>query len=306
MEEEKSDLKEETKDKQRTEPNVWRTISVILLIALAISMYMNLSAKGTTVTFDQTNKQAVQTKTMNIINNNLVTVGTNVSLNSMNAKNGLWQMNLLLDNNLVTVYISQDGAYLFTNPIDLNNPPEPQTPTPTTINMNIGDAPVEGVASAPVTIIELSDFQCPYCGQFATTTYKQIKTDYIDTGKVKMAFINFPLTSIHANAQKAAEASLCANEQGKFWQMHDKMFANQDALAVVNLKGYAKTLGLNTTQFDSCLDTGKYVAKIQQGITDAEAQGITGTPAFVINGKLITGAQPYVEFKTMIDEELAK
>jgi protein-disulfide isomerase len=135
---------------------------------------------------------------------------------------------------------------------------------------------------------------------------KQIEDTYVTTGKVKIAFKQFPLTNIHQNSEKAAEASLCANDQGKFWEMHNKMFENNNVLDVNSLKGYAKLLGLNTNDFNTCLDSGKYADQVQKDQQEGIALGITGTPSFIINGKLVTGALPFSEFQKVIDAELAQ
>jgi protein-disulfide isomerase len=158
-----------------------------------------------------------------------------------------------------------------------------------------------GDANAPVTIIEFSDFQCPYCGT-VEPTIEQVMTDY--AGKVKLYFKNFPL-SFHEFAQKAAEAAECAGDQGKYWEMHDQLFADQSALAVSDLKGYAQKLGLDTAKFNSCLDTGAKASVVEADFNDGSANGVSGTPAFFINGKMIVGAQPYSAFKTAIDAALA-
>lgn len=160
----------------------------------------------------------------------------------------------------------------------------------------------KGPKDAKVTIIEFSDFQCPYC-QKAKETVDEIMKEYGD--KVRLVFKNFPL-QFHNNAQKAAEAAECANDQGKFWEMHDYMFANQDKLAVTDLKKAAKNLGLNASDFDSCLDSGKYEGKIKSDIATGTSFGISGTPAFFINDQFLNGAVPIEDFKKIIDEELAK
>lgn len=187
------------------------------------------------------------------------------------------------------------------------------TPTPsadTRIKASVDDDAVMGSASAKVTIIEFSDYQCPYCGRFYSQTLPQIEDNYIKTGKVKLVFRDFPL-SFHENAQKAAEAAECSGEQGKYYEMHNKLYANQGALAVDNLKQYAKDLGLDTAKFNDCLDTGKMAAETAKDFKDGQAYGISGTPSFLIgndkNGytKLV-GAQPYDSFKTVLDAELAK
>jgi protein-disulfide isomerase len=166
---------------------------------------------------------------------------------------------------------------------------------------SIDDDPIEGSTSAKVVLLEWSDFQCPYCGRFFEQTLPSIRKDYIDTGKVKMVFRQFPL-SFHPNAEPAAEASECANEQGKFWEYHDKLFSNQDALSVENYKAWAKDLGLDTTEFNSCLDSNKYQNEITADMSDGQSSGITGTPGFIVGilqddgktvvGVAVKGAQP--------------
>lgn len=165
--------------------------------------------------------------------------------------------------------------------------------------------PTLGSKDAKVTIVEYSDFQCPFCERFVTQSFPQIKTDYIDTGKVKLVFRQFPL-SFHPFAQKAAEASLCADEQGKFWDYHDKLFANQQKITVPDLKQYAADLKLDTTKFNDCLDNNKMADKVKQQSTSGGSYGVSGTPSFFVNGNLFVGAQPFAAFKQKIDAELAK
>ncbi len=172
-------------------------------------------------------------------------------------------------------------------------------------NIDLTGASVQGSANAKVTIVEFSDFQCPFCARFYEGAYPDIKTNYIDTGKVKLAFKNFPL-SFHQYAQKASEAAECAADQGKFWEYHDKLFENQDKLTTTDLKKYAAGLGLDTVKFNACLDGGIKASKVQADFQQGVTAGVRGTPSFVINGKLLVGAQPYDVFKQTIDAELAK
>ncbi|MFA6088319.1 MAG: thioredoxin domain-containing protein [Candidatus Woesearchaeota archaeon] len=173
------------------------------------------------------------------------------------------------------------------------------------VPVEMGNAPVKGNAKAKVTIVEFSDFECPYCGKFYSETYNQIVTDYIDTGKVRIAFRNFPL-SFHKDAQKAAEASECAKDQNKFWEMHDKLFESQSALDVASLKIYAKDLSLDTAKFNACLDNGDKESVVAEDAAYGASIGVSGTPAFYINGMQIAGALPFESFKEIIDAELAK
>ncbi len=166
----------------------------------------------------------------------------------------------------------------------------------------LATAPVRGPATAPVTIVEFSDFQCPFCSRVGPTV-KQIEDTYGD--KVRLAFRHYPL-SFHPMAQKAAEAGACAAEQGKFWQMHDAMFANQAKLGVEDLKTTAAGLGVETQQFNQCLDSGKTAALVAADTKEGTAYGVSGTPAFFVNGRFVNGAQPYEVFETIINEELQR
>jgi len=184
----------------------------------------------------------------------------------------------------------------------------PSAPAPTpSVNMKalVDDDAVLGDKNAPVTIVEFSDYECPFCGRFYSQTEGQIKSEYIDTGKVKLIYRDFPLLRLHKNAQKAAEAAECAGEQDKYYEMHDMLFENGVTGGVTTFKGYAKSLGLDTAKFDKCLDSGAMTKEIAKDVADAQAVGVQGTPAFYINGKLISGAQPYSVFKTAIDSALA-
>jgi len=160
--------------------------------------------------------------------------------------------------------------------------------------------PEIGGKEAPVTIVEFSDFQCPYCGR-AEPTLKQVREKYGD--KVRLIYMDFPL-GIHDHAIDAASAGRCAGEQDKFWQFHDAMFADQSKLKPDDLKADAKKLGLDTAKFNDCLDKGKYKSAIEGDMAQGRELGVDGTPAFFINGRPMTGAQPLEKFETTIDEEL--
>jgi protein-disulfide isomerase len=163
--------------------------------------------------------------------------------------------------------------------------------------------PALGPASAPVTIIEFSDFECPFCAQLFPTM-KEVEKKY--AGKVRRVFRQFPLHTIHPNAQKAAEASLCAADQGRFWELHDAMFGNPRNLGVETLKAKAAELKLNAAAFNECLDSGKHAARVKQDVTDGTRAGVTGTPAIFINGRFLSGAQPLSTVSAIIDDELAR
>lgn len=167
--------------------------------------------------------------------------------------------------------------------------------------------PILGDKDAGVSIVEFSDFQCPFCGRAHIGALNDFRnSNYFSSGEVNLVYKQFPLSSIHPYAQKAGEASLCANDQDKFWEYHDTLFANQAALDVNSLKTYAAQLGLNTGEFDSCLDGGKYTSEVNKETAQAAAAGGRGTPYFVVinnnNGDTVavSGAVPWSNFEAAI------
>ena len=188
--------------------------------------------------------------------------------------------------------------------------------TPFDIEVDKSSLESKGSERARVAIIEFTDFECSYCLGFVTETLPQLDKDYVSTGKVKYFFRNLPLTNGHPNAFRAAEAAHCAGEQGKFWQAHDRFFANQNKLNPNDLVPHARALGMDGLKFDDCLKSGKYDEAIKKDIEEAQSLGIEGTPAFLIgllspNGrsvsvrKVILGAEPYDSFKQTLDELLS-
>jgi protein-disulfide isomerase len=163
--------------------------------------------------------------------------------------------------------------------------------------------PSKGAADAPVTIVEFADFQCPFCGALVRTL-QQIQTAY--KGKVRIVYLQFPLVNVHPDAQKAAEASLCAHEQNKFWELHDAMFADQTKISVRDLKHKAAQLSLDTEAFNSCLDSGKYLREIGADVAEAVKAGVDGTPAMFINGRFLGGNLPFADIQKVIEDELQR
>ncbi len=177
-----------------------------------------------------------------------------------------------------------------------------KTPETPRSQVSADDDPFKGGANAKVVIVEFSDYQCPYCAR-AESTVEQILDAY--GNKVKFVYRDFPLPG-HQFAQKAAEATECADEQGKFWEYHDLVFENQQSLSADSLKNYARTLNLDGSKFDSCLDSGKYTQEVKKDLSDGAKYGVEGTPTFFINGIKIPGAVPFEQFKQIIDNELKK
>lgn len=189
---------------------------------------------------------------------------------------------------------------------------------------NVGDAAADqkpvsadddaymGDKNASVTLIEFSDFQCPFCRTFWRDSLPLIKSEYIDTGKVRFVYRDFPL-SFHSGAMPAAQATECAKEQNKFWEMHDKIFSEQDKqgtgtiqFTVADLKQWSGEIGLDTNKFNSCLDSQKYADEVNNDLKDGQTAGVSGTPTLFVDGKSVVGAQPFSVFKSLIDAELGK
>jgi protein-disulfide isomerase len=179
-----------------------------------------------------------------------------------------------------------------------------------------GRGPSLGRATAPVTIVEFSDYQCPYCGQFFRETLPLLVADYVKAGRVRFVYRDFPLSSLHPSALKAAEAARCAGDQQRYWEYHDALFQNQSSLEETELVRRAQTLKLDTTAFKLCLNSGQYSSAIKESLAEAERIGVDATPTFFI-GKVdpgttnvriagvIQGAKSYAEFKEVIEALLS-
>jgi protein-disulfide isomerase len=190
--------------------------------------------------------------------------------------------------------------------------------TPRTPLFDIGGAPSMGDAKAKVVLIEFSDYQCPYCMDYFTSTYRRLIADYVKTGKVKYVVRDLPGESIHPNALQAAQAARCAADQGKFWEMHDSLFTNQRSLGSTGITDSASAAGLDAAKFSACFDSNKYVEGIRKEANEALQLGAKGTPAFFLGtpdpanpskvklSKALIGAQPLSTFQQTIDTLLAQ
>jgi protein-disulfide isomerase len=188
----------------------------------------------------------------------------------------------------------------------------PQRPVrPTTATVAISNKPVMGDDSAPVTVVEFADYQCPYCLRFTRTTFPSLKRDYIDTGKVRWVALNLPLP-FHKDARKAAQAAHCAGEQGKFWEMREELFKHPQKLAKEDLPVHAASVGVEVEAFSTCMESDRHLADIDQDAKDAGAVRLTGTPSFIIgktasdsiSGQVVIGAQPLNVFTAAIKKAL--
>jgi len=199
---------------------------------------------------------------------------------------------------------------------DLARAGQPAPPlAPENIVLGVDDDPLMGDKKARLVLVEFSDFQCPFCARFVHETLPEIEKDYIKTGKLKYVFRDFPISSAHKDAFKAALAAGCALDQGKFWEMHDRLFENQAAFTVFNLTQSAEAIGLNKEKFQQCLNNNEYETEIQSDFADGLKAGVNQTPIFFLgltepNGPkvkvltVITGAKPYAVFKAAIDSAL--
>lgn len=181
----------------------------------------------------------------------------------------------------------------------------------------IDNEPSRGNAAAKVTVVEVSDYHCPFCKRQTQQTMPQLMTEYVNAGKVRYVFVDYPIAQLHPDAFKAHEAANCAGDQGKYWQMHDSLFANPPAREAAQLSAQAKAIGLDMAKFDACLGGGKHATPIRDSIMRMEELGVGGTPLTLIGMtpapgspmkvvSFVYGARPYSDFKSAIDEALAQ
>jgi protein-disulfide isomerase len=175
------------------------------------------------------------------------------------------------------------------------------TPPAEPVQVDVMGAPAQGPADAKVTMVEFVDFECPFCGRYARDTLPRLRREYGD--RIRYVSRQFPL-EIHPNAERAALAAECAGEQGRYWPFHELLFKHQDALGKPDLAGYARQVGLDMDRYERCIHDPDTEARVQRDIADGRRYGVTGTPAFFINGRLVSGAQPFAQFKAALDAEL--
>ncbi len=287
--------------------NPWIVISVILAIALVISFFWRVPTSSGTVS-----AQVAAANAVAFINSQ--GQGT-VTLGSVSQKGAFYEVKVKFQGQELPVFVTLDGNYIVPNPLPITPSAVPltpeqkqQPPVDQVVNVTVGDSPAKGNRDAKVVIVEFTDYQCPFCEKFYTETYKQLVQDYIDTGKVRLVVKDFPLSNIHEKAQKAAEAVLCVREQlgdQGYFKMHNILFENQANLSIDNYKKWARSLDVSGVKYDSCLDSGKHEQKVKENFDYGSSLGVTGTPTFFINGKVVRGAQPYEAFKQALDAELA-
>jgi protein-disulfide isomerase len=277
-------VKKETKVEHKKEHkeccsgNVWMYISIGLGIAFLIALVFAIAGATKTITPSSTTGIGT-TQAGNIVINLFKTAqGIDVNVISVTEVNGMYKVTLSAQGQTGEIYVTLDGKFLSQGLVDIDALLVP----PKAVEVGLGINPVKGPENAKATIVVFSDYQCPACIAVEPELNKVLKQF---EGQVKFAFRNLPLTSIHEFAQKAAEASECAMDQNKFWEMHDKLFEANGDLAVDKLKQYAVELGLDATTFNTCLDSSKYANAVAQDVAEASALKVGGTPTFYINGK---------------------
>jgi len=295
----------ETKGKlaERMKENPWMLASVVLGIFVLILSF-NGGGTGKVISADSAGEKLLTYYQAN--------GAEGLSLDSVDEENGLYKVNFAYQGSIIPIHMTKDGSLAGSlTPLGAsapsiapsNIPSSGGAPAANVVQIDLEDDAVKGSANAPVTIVEFSDYECPFCGRHYTDTLPKIISNYVDTGKVKIVFKDFPL-DFHPNAQKAAEAAECAGEQGKYWEMHDELFDNKINYGIDNLKQYAKNIGLNSGKFDKCLDSGDMADEVKADLSAGQGYGVSGTPANFVNGKLISGACPYSAFQDAIEAEL--
>lgn len=283
----------------------WRVLVIILIIILLLVVFPD----GKSSSDDNIlSEEMIKARAIKFLEGSMGP-DTIVIVHQVTDVGQVYSLSVTVGNESATLYSSKDGRYLFPGAFDVGE----VIPTAATYaigggertTVSIDDDAILGDVSAPVTIIEFSDYECPMCGRFWETTFHELKQEYIDTGKVRFIFRDFAL-SYHKYAQKAAEASECAADQGKFWEYHDKLFANQKSFSDQIFVQFASELGMDVGEFTICLNSRKYEQEVLDDFDAGVAAGIQGTPSFYVNGIPLVGAQPFEAFKEVIDAELGQ
>jgi protein-disulfide isomerase len=296
------------KDIRISKIKLWQIISIILLvISLALLFIGDFKKTGNVIS----EKEASESIAGYL--NSLT--GGGITLSNSRDLGNIYEVNVLYQGQAIPVFITKDGKYFIQEAIPmstLNNqagtPTTQTTQPPTQITIDetmVEKAPYLGSEDAPVTIIDFSDYQCGFCERHHFETFPLIKQDYIDTGKVKYVFMDY----ISVGNIRNHEAAKCVRELGGdelFFKMHDELYNNQRSLNDATLINIATELGISETEFTSCLNSGKYKSQIESSTAYGRSLGIGGTPGFIINGILVSGAQPYSVFQQTIEQELSK
>jgi len=296
------EIKKEHKNLKIKKERIWKITTGVLGLLLVISIFTNgFNIKGG-VGVGGISSQAASVKAVDYINNYLLEPGTSASLIDVKEEGNLYNVQMDIGGREYDSYITKDGSLLFPSAVDLNqetvaatNTPAPQTGQK--VDVSIDDRSIKGPKDAKVTMVEFGSFSCGWCNR-VRATLDQILETYPDD--VNIVYKHFNRGGTDSQTAQAAE---CAAEQGKFWEMHDIIF-NKGSSG--DLKKYAKEIGLDAGGFAECLDSGKYASRVQQDTSEARSYGIGGTPGFIVNGQVVSGAQPFAVFEQIIEGELAE
>lgn len=246
--------------------------------------------------------ESIAKKAVDYLNNSVLQGEQTAAMEGFSEESGVVKIKVKIGGKDYDSYVTKDGKLFFPEALKIEESSVEETSQKknSTGDFNITEKDhVRGNFSASITLVEFSDFECPFC-RAHNPTLKKILSEHKDN--VRLVYKHFPLSAIHPNAQKAAEASECADEQGKFWEYHDKLFENQqNGLSIEKFKKWARELNLNGSQFDNCLDNSKYEDKVKSDYQEGLSKGVSGTPATFVNGELVSGAVPYENFKQKID-----
>jgi len=315
---EKKKERETLIDKIRGNP--WVVSTFVLLILGLILIFGSFSGERNSITGNVIEESEAKGIVLGAF---FALTGEQIEVNDVSVhSSGFYEVFVNVEGESLPVYLSLDGKYLISGLYPINELKENFANEEKIVNVGVDNDPVLGSVDAPVTIVAFSDYQCPFCRKFWTDSFFKIKENYIDTGKVKFVFRDFPLESLHPMAQSASEAAECVRAKGgdlAYYKYHDKLFEEQNILdggdaklgpvmstvsfTINDLKEWASEIGYD---IDLCLDSGEMGDEVKNDLSDGISIGISGTPAFIINGRLISGAQPFSVFEEIIEEELVK
>ena len=305
-----------TNPKKKTWKLMTITLSVLVLLLVVLTLNGGITSFATTGKVVAIPQQEAATKIIGYLNS---LVGGGVELMGVEDLGNIYEVSVKYQGQIIPTYITKDGKYYVSAIQELEAVTENVDATAgEKVEINTEGAPSIGPENAKVTVIEFSDYQCPYCGA-AAGTHEQLINQFqtrdptwkpavpelealAKEGTIRYVFKNYPL-GFHENAEKAAEAGLCAEEEGKFWEYHDLLYKNQEALTVTDLKKYATQIGINKQKFDECLDSGRMKTRVEEDMSDGTKAGVSGTPTYFINGIVMEGAVSFEDIKKVIEAE---
>ena len=293
--------------------NAWAILSGVLVVLLLLSVFTQGFSFGTNTsssTGDAISLSEAESIVQDYVNTNLLPEPFTAGLVDSEEVGNLYKVTLSVSGQEIDSYITKDGSLFFPQGLELEATDEVGEEEViyeevNRIDVSIDDDAIKGEWDAPVTIVEFSDYECPFCGRFYDEVLPQIEENYINTDLVRLVFRDFPL-SIHENAESAAIAAECAGEQGNYYFMHNLLFENQDSLSEELYLELADQMLLDVDEFSACLASEEVAEEVAADMAEGESYGISGTPAFFVNGELISGAQPYEVFEEAIERALAE